>query len=82
MSKNIRLRAQASIETTLALICLSIILMGSFKVYLWLSDRMARQQENYEASRVAAGSASSEKPPVKLPGDLDIFAPDSGFKKQ
>ena len=74
-------RAQASIETAMAFIGVLILLLGSLKIFLWLNERLIVRQQNYEATRVKAGSVTLnsgsdvwdevrwKEPPKKL----DIF---------
>ncbi len=44
---------------TVALIGALLLLFGSFKVFLWLTERIVSRQTAYENSRVAAGSDAS-----------------------
>jgi len=54
------MRGQSTLELTAALVVIVILLIGSVKIFLWLNDSMVRRQVNYEATRVAAGSAEFE----------------------
>lgn len=47
---------QASLEMTVAMLCLMTLLFGSVKVFLWLVDRVATRQVDYSKTRVEAGS--------------------------
>jgi hypothetical protein len=49
---------QASLEMTVALIGALLLLFGSLKVYLWVNERLVSRQMSYEATRVAAASAT------------------------
>ena len=75
-SKN---RAQAALETTLALICVIVLLFGALKIFFWLTERVVRRQEDFESGRVQAGSLpadgtgvyidESEYPPLDILGE-------------
>lgn len=73
--------AQASIEATLSLICLALLLMGGLRIFLWSARHAVERQQKYEYDRanVTATTATA----VLLPADLlklDIFA-ESGIKQ-
>lgn len=55
ISENPR-HGQASVEMTLGLIGALFLLLGSFKVFLWMNERLVMRQMQYEASRNAAAS--------------------------
>lgn len=79
--KNIEMRkAQASIEATLSLICLALLLMGGLRIYLWSNKYVVARQQKYEEKRVSA----TETAEILLPkeGDLPQLAvfDDSGIK--
>ncbi len=74
-------KAQASIEATLSLICLALLLMGGLRIYLWSVKHAVERKQEYEQDRVRATRANPE---VLLPEaanlpKLDIFA-ESGTK--
>lgn len=50
---------QATLEVTVALILIMLLIVGSIKIFLWLNERMVFKQEAYEGTRVSAGSAPS-----------------------
>ena len=54
------LRGQATLELTVALILIVILLMAGVKVFLWLNEGLVLRQVSYENSRVAAGSTAPE----------------------
>ena len=73
-------KAQASIEATLSLICLALLLMGGLRIYLWSVKHAVERKQGYEEKRVDATATAK----VLLPeeGDLpklSIFD-DSGVK--
>lgn len=49
-------RAQTTLELTIALVLIMILLVGSAKIFVWLNGRMVQRAEDYEGSRIAAGS--------------------------
>lgn len=51
-----RRKAQASLELALSLTCALLLLFGSLNLFLWLNRRIVHRQEDYENTRVAAGS--------------------------
>ena len=54
-----RVRGQASLEMTVALIGAMLLMLGSFKVWLWVNQRLVQRQQDYEASRVTANNGNS-----------------------
>ncbi|OIO36843.1 MAG: hypothetical protein AUJ74_01025 [Candidatus Omnitrophica bacterium CG1_02_44_16] len=70
----IRLRSgQATLELTVALILIVILLMAGVKVFLWLNEGLVHRQVSYENTRVAAGNTSPET--VSLDAYLDNVEP-------
>ena len=67
-------KAQSTLEFTVALIAVVILLLGSVKIFVWMNERMVLRQEAYEDSRVPAGS---DEPGVQVDETdfpaLDIF---------
>jgi hypothetical protein len=51
-----RLNGQSTLEMTAALIVLMILLVGAARIFVWLNERMAYRQYQYENTRVEAGS--------------------------
>lgn len=72
-----KIRAQVSLETTLALICVIVLLFGSIKIFVWFTERIARRQEDYAAQRIDAGRIDVDGPEVQVDESnyekLDIF---------
>lgn len=55
-------RGQVSLELAVAMITLVVVLMmGSFRLFIWANQRLVRRQSDYEASRLAAGSSTTEE---------------------
>ncbi len=52
------IRGQASLEMTVALFGGLLLLLGSFKIFLWASERIIRRQQYYDCTRSAAGGAT------------------------
>ena len=78
VSKSInKKKAQATIEVTLAFICFFLLLFGTLKIFIWMNERMVRRQQDYEATRVEAGSIGDGDPGVYVDESdyprLDIF---------
>lgn len=81
--KLVEKRGQVTLEMTLALACVFLLLMGTFKVFFWVNQRLVLRQEDYESrgnnsaeyGRVKAGSASEEVSIPKYGSSerLDIF---------
>jgi hypothetical protein len=55
---------QATIEVTLAFICIFILLFAAIKIFIWITETMVQRQEDFEASRVDAGSIGQNEPGV------------------
>lgn len=51
--------AQASIEVTLSLICVFLLLFGSFKIFVWMNKRMISRHNDYQVDRVDAASTQT-----------------------
>lgn len=68
--------AQASIEVTLSLICVFLLLFGSFKIFVWMNKRMISRHNDYQVDRVdAARTPTNREYPVDESGyaPLNIF---------
>ena len=52
--------AQASLETTVALSCSLLLLFGSFKVFVWLNERLITRQQYYASTRSVAGQSATK----------------------
>jgi len=52
-------KAQASLELSIALIGVLIILFGAFNIFMWVNKRIVNRQRDYESKRVTAGSTHS-----------------------
>ena len=50
-------KGQASLEMTVALLGVMLLLIGSLKLFLWINDGLVERQRSYEATRQAAGNA-------------------------
>lgn len=50
------LTGQITLELAASFICVFLLLWGSFQVFLWVSKRFVVRQEDYETTRVSAGS--------------------------
>lgn len=51
---------QATLELTVALILIVILLMAGVKVFLWLNEGLVLRQVSYDNTRVVAGSTAPE----------------------
>lgn len=61
-NKNLSLRAQASLELSISLICVFLLLFASFNIFLWVSQRIVHRQQDYEGGltgRLVAGTIGS-----------------------
>ncbi len=63
-----RRRGQATIEMAVALIAVRTLFLGTFKVFLWFSERMVRRDNRYTVTRDEAGG-KSDKSGHFVPGD-------------
>lgn len=65
---------QSTLELTVAMIAVFILLLASVKLFVWVNERLVLRQEDYEATRVAA---ASNNPGVQVDESgyplLDIF---------
>lgn len=59
-------RAQASLEMTVALIGMILLLFGSLKLFLWLNERLVTRHQNYEATRVSGGAWTEPSTPLRI----------------
>lgn len=62
-------KAQASLEISVGIFCMFLLLFASFKIFLWVNERMAIRQENYEMMRVAAGGT-----PIPIEIQVDEYS--------
>lgn len=53
-------KAQVTLELASSFICILLLLWGSLQLLLWVNKRFVVRQVEYEATRVDAGSSSSE----------------------
>jgi hypothetical protein len=56
---NKKSRAQVSLELAFAFICIFILIIAVVKLSTWLIGRMVVRQEDYENTRVEAGTPGS-----------------------
>ena len=70
---------QASLEMTLALTCGLLLLFGSMKIFLWMSERLVNREQAYERTRV--GAASIRRLP-RTPPLQDVSWDDSKWDEQ
>lgn len=64
-------RAQASLELALVLVCILLLLFGSFNVFIWVNQHLFLRQTAYEEQRVGAVSS----------GAGEVQVDESNFKK-
>jgi hypothetical protein len=67
------IKAQSSLEMVIALICVLILLLGSVKIFSWANNSMVLRQQEYDSTRVSAGSAGAGSGPVD-DGDASVPA--------
>ena len=60
---NPKIKAQVSVELTLSLICLAILLFATAKVFVWLGRTILYRQVSYDNTRTPAGSAIAPEDP-------------------
>lgn len=58
MLKNKILKGQVSLELGATFICIFLILLASVRICTWAVGKMVVRQEDYERSRIAAGSTN------------------------
>lgn len=71
-----RLRGQAAIEMTIAIIGSLVLIAGSLKICLWMARTIVERQEAYQATRTAAGrNSNGRRGCLKYyePGKLSVF---------
>ena len=51
-------KAQTSLEITVALACLFLLLLAGFRIMTWVTYRMHQRQVLYESTRTLAGFGS------------------------
>ena len=49
-------KGQSTMEVGIALIVVILFLLASLKIFLWLNNRMVWRQQEYERTRINAGS--------------------------
>ena len=58
-------RGQSSLEMTVALISALLLLFGSFKVFLWIYQRIVQRQLSYEQTR-RGGARQEPNQPLRI----------------
>ncbi len=58
-----RKTGQASLESTVGLVCGLLLLMASVKVFFWFAEHLLRRQLYYEATRGCAGAQRMNQVP-------------------
>ncbi len=66
---------QATLELTVTLILIVILLMAGVKVFLWLNEGLVLRQVSYENTRVAAGSTAPERVILTTVQSMDNVQP-------
>jgi hypothetical protein len=59
---------QVSLEISVALICVFLLVIAAIKICTWLTEQLAFRQENYESTRTAGSSIDDSGYP-----QLNIF---------
>jgi len=59
-SRTRRGRGQSSLEMTVGMIMVLMMLVAAVRIFAWINRRLIYRQEDYEASRISAGSQSHE----------------------
>jgi hypothetical protein len=50
-------KGQATVELSVALILVMLLLVASVKTFVWINEKIVRRSRAYEATRVSAGQA-------------------------
>ena len=59
-----KVKAQVTIEFTIALICLVLLLAGTANMFAWFANTIIGRHRAYEASRTSAGTGSIIQAPL------------------
>lgn len=65
-------KAQSTLELAVAIVCVFMLLYGTLNTFIWLNKRLIWRHEEYEKTRVKAGS---EVNPVPILVDDANYAP-------
>ena len=70
-----KIKAQVTIEFTIALICLVLLLTGTANMFAWFANTIIGRHRAYEDSREKAGTASTTGSQINFytPNNLVIF---------
>lgn len=63
---NSKIKAQVTIEFTVALFCLLILLVGTTKMFVWFGNSIVERHKAYEATRQAAATGSTTSSQVNF----------------
>ena len=74
MGNRILKKGQASLETSLAIVALIILLGGMVKIWFWANNQIVERQISFNAGRVSAGT-SSDTYSLKAHWPLDYTPP-------
>lgn len=88
---NSRHKAQVALEAAIAISCVLILLLGALKIFLWINQRVVQRQEDYEATRISAGSVDpytykedggvSKEPNLAVREEIDTLMDESKYPK-
>ena len=74
---NSKIKAQVTVELTVALFCLLIFLLATTKIFVWLGRNIVRRHNAFETTRTQAGTGSTTAAQIDFydqeANKLDIF---------
>jgi hypothetical protein len=76
------INGQATVELTVSIFCMLLLLFGILQVFWWANSWMVQRQRGYERSRIEAASVNPDDPNPERQVDesgyskLDIFRGD------
>ena len=73
-------KAQVSLELSIALISVLILLLGSLNVFVWVNQRLVWRQRDYEDTRVKAGSTTLDSTLEEIQVDESAYPKLDAFK--
>ncbi len=70
-----KLKAQVTIEFTLAIFCLFVFFVGTARLFAWLCSDIVGRHESYEATRASAANAVSSNAAIDfyVQNEMSLF---------
>ena len=55
-----RIKGQVTLELTVSIFCMLLLLFGALQIFLWMNERLVRRQQDYNDTRISAASVAPD----------------------